>query len=185
MIQPNVLFRQAGLLEVGATNQITKARAQLVPEGGTGMVYLTDPRNREGDRKKVIELLRGKEGVADLIEPEQYAALGLPSPEKNSGMADLVLVAQDGYAVSGTAAGEEFVVAVTGTMNQGYHGYLANDPKMNAVFLASGRGVKRGVKIGMVDNIDVAPTIARLLGQQLPGAEGQVLSEILSTADAK
>jgi len=35
------------------------------------------------------------------------------------------------------------------------------------------------VKIGIVANIDVAPTIAHLLGQQLPGAEGKVISEIL------
>jgi hypothetical protein len=142
---------------------------------------LTDPQTREADRRKVIELLRGKEGVADIIEPAQYAALGLPSPEKNPGMADLVLVARDGCAVSGSGAGDEFVVPVTGSVSRGYHGYLASNPKMNAVFIASGRGIKSGVKLGMVDNIDVAPTIARLLGQRLPGAEGKVITEILST----
>ena len=65
------------------------------------MIYLTAPQTREADRRKVIELLRDKEGVADVIGPEQFAALGLPLPEKNSHMADLVLVAHDGYAVSG------------------------------------------------------------------------------------
>jgi predicted AlkP superfamily pyrophosphatase or phosphodiesterase len=180
VLQPNVLFREAGLLQIGATNQITKARAQVVPEGGTGMIYLTDPQTREADRKKVIELLRGKEGVAELIEPGQYAALGLPSPEKNSAMADLVLVARDGYAVSGAAAGNDFVLPVTGSMSQGYHGYLASNPKMNALFIASGRGLKRGVKIGLVDNINIAPTIAHLLGLRFPDAEGKVMSQILS-----
>jgi len=52
---------------------------------------------------------------------------------------------------------------------------------MNATFVASGRGLKRGLKIGLVDNIDVAPTIAHLLGQLLAGAEGKVISQILST----
>ena len=94
-------------------------------------------------------------------------------------MADLVLVARDGYAVSGAVTGNDFFLPVTGSMSQGYHGYLASNPRMDAVFIASGRGIKRGVKIGMVDNIDVAPTIAHLLGQQLPGAEGKVISEIL------
>ncbi|MEO8428384.1 MAG: hypothetical protein ABI651_14840 [Verrucomicrobiota bacterium] len=65
-------------------------------------------------------------------------------------------------------------------MNRGYHGFLASDPKMNAVFIASGRGIKPGAKIGMVDNIDVAPTIAHLLGQPFSGAQGKVISEILS-----
>jgi len=96
-------------------------------------------------------------------------------------MADLILVARDGYAVSGAATGDDFVLPVTGSMSQGYHGYLASNPKMNATFVASGRGLKRGLKIGLVDNIDVAPTIAHLLGQPLPGAEGKVISQILST----
>ena len=55
-------------------------------------------------------------------------------PEKNSGTADFVLVAQDGYAVSATASGDDFVLPVTGSMSQGYHGYLAGNPKMNALF---------------------------------------------------
>jgi predicted AlkP superfamily pyrophosphatase or phosphodiesterase len=180
LLQPNVAFRQAGLLEVGATNQISKARVQVVPEGGTGMIYLTNPQTREVDRRKVIELLQGKEGVAGVIGAEKYAALGFPSPEQNPRMADLILIPQDGYAVSGVAAGNDFIVSVTGHTSQGYHGYLASNPKMNAVFIASGCGIKAGHKIGMLDNIDVAPTIAHLLGQPLPQAEGKVISELLS-----
>jgi predicted AlkP superfamily pyrophosphatase or phosphodiesterase len=180
VIQPNVLLRQAGLLELGATNQITKARVQVVPEGGTGMIYLTDPQTRDADRSKVVDLLRGQEGVADILGPEHYAAIGLPTPEQNPRMADLVLIPHDGYAVSGTVTGEDFVLPVSGNMSQGYHGYLASNPKMNALFIASGRGIKQVGKIGMVNNIDVAPTIAHLLGQQLPGAKGKVISEIVS-----
>ena len=50
---------------------------------------------------------------------------------------------------------------------------------MNALFIAAGRGIKRAGKIGPVDNVDVAPTIAHLLGQNLAGAEGKVMTEIL------
>jgi hypothetical protein len=50
---------------------------------------------------------------------------------------------------------------------------------MNGVFVAWGRGIKPDVKLGMVDNIDVAPTIAELLGEQLPGTDGKILHEIL------
>jgi predicted AlkP superfamily pyrophosphatase or phosphodiesterase len=181
LLQPNVLFRQAGLLELGPTGQLTKARAMIVPEGGTGMVYLTDPQTRESDRKKIMALLHGKEGLADVIGPDRYAALGLPLPQNNPRTPDLLLAASDGYAVTGTAKGDDFVVPVTGTMSHGYHGYLASNPKMNAVFIASGRGIKHGAKIGLVDNIDVAPTIAHLLGCEFPGADGKVISEILSS----
>ncbi|HKX62807.1 MAG TPA: alkaline phosphatase family protein [Verrucomicrobiae bacterium] len=179
VLQPNVLFRQAGLIELGATNRMTKAQAQVVSIGGSGMIYLTNPQTRDADRKKVMELLRGKEGVADLIEPDRFAELGLPLPEKNGGMGDLVLVPRDGYAVSAAATGNEFVLPISGTMNVGYHGYLASNPRMNALFIAAGDGIKKGIKIGLVDNMDVAPTIAHVLGRPLLGANGKVLSQIL------
>jgi len=61
----------------------------------------------------------------------------------------------------------------------GSHGYLSSNPRMNAVFVASGRGIKRGAKLDVIDNRDVAPTMAHLLGQKLPRADGKVLKEIL------
>jgi predicted AlkP superfamily pyrophosphatase or phosphodiesterase len=183
ILQPNVLLRRAGLIELGATNQIAKARAQVVPEGGTGMVYLTNPETRETDRQRVLDLFTGKEGIAEILQPSQYADLGLPSPERNQGMADLVLVAKDNYAVAGSAVGEDFVVHAGLQSNLGYHGYLASNPKMNAPFIAAGRGIKRGGKIGMVENVDVAPTIAHLLGQKLAGADGKIMTGILLEAE--
>ena len=39
------------------------------------------------------------------------------------------------------------------------HGYLSLLPKMNAVFIAWGPGIKPGAKLGLIENIDVAPTI--------------------------
>jgi predicted AlkP superfamily pyrophosphatase or phosphodiesterase len=181
LLYPNALLRRAGLLETGPTGQITKARVQVISEGGTGMIYLNNPETRIADLQKTLELFSGQEGVAELIQPGQYARHAFPSPEKNRGMADLVMAAKDGYAVSGSATGDVFVQPVSGNTNLGYHGYLANNPKMNAVFIVSGRGIKRGLKMGIVDNIDVAPTAAHLLGQKLPGADGKILTEMLAT----
>jgi hypothetical protein len=50
---------------------------------------------------------------------------------------------------------------------------------MSGIFIAWGRGIKPGLKLGTVDNIDVAPTIAGFLDQRLATAEGKVLREIL------
>lgn len=179
VLQPNVLLRRAGLLQLGPTNLITRARAQVVPEGGTGMIYLTDPRTRDEDRRRVLELLANQEGVADVVLPDRFAELGFPDPEKHRGMADLVLVAKEGYAVSGATTGDDFVVPVGRETNQGYHGYIASFSKMNALLVASGPGIKRGATVGLVDNIDVAPTVARLLGLAFPSADGKVLTGIL------
>jgi predicted AlkP superfamily pyrophosphatase or phosphodiesterase len=59
------------------------------------------------------------------------------------------------------------------------HGYLASDPETDGIFIASGAHIKAGVTLPRVSNLDIAPTLARLLGLSLPGAEGRVLDEIL------
>jgi len=183
IVHPNVLLRKAGLLETNllSTNPPTfKARAQIVSEGGTALVYLTNPQTRQEDRAQVLKIFRDAEGIAQIFEPDTFAALGLPDPAKNPQMADLILVPKPGHAFSNQATGEEHITPVTLTSGGlGNHGYLASNTNMNAMFVAAGRGIKRGAKLGLVDNRDVAPTMAHLLGQTLPRADGKVLREIL------
>ncbi len=180
IVNPNVAFRKAGLLEVTATPTLLRARAQIVSEGGIAMVYFTNPDTLANDRAKVIELMQAQEGVAGILRPAEFAALGLPDPTKNRQMAELILVAAEGYAFNNEARGEEVVTEVTlAAGNQGHHGFLATNPKMNATFIAWGRGIKRGTKLGLINNVDVAPTMAKLLGQTCPGTDGRVLTEIL------
>ncbi|MCW5557067.1 MAG: alkaline phosphatase family protein [Verrucomicrobiae bacterium] len=180
IVNPNVVFRKAGLLEPNATPTLLKARAQVISEGGIAMVYLTNPDTRNDDRAKVIELMGSQEGVAEILHPDAFAALGLPDPADNPQMCDLILVAGEGYAFNNEARGENVVTEVTLTAgNQGHHGFLSRNPKMTASFLAWGRGIKPGAKLGMIHNVDIAPTLAKLLGESLPGADGRVLTEML------
>jgi predicted AlkP superfamily pyrophosphatase or phosphodiesterase len=100
VLQPNVLFRQAGWLEVSRLNQIAKARVQCVPEGGSGFIYFNDPKTRDEDRKKTIELLSKQEGVKELVGPEKFEAIGIP-PSGQGGSPDLILRPKIGYGVTG------------------------------------------------------------------------------------
>jgi predicted AlkP superfamily pyrophosphatase or phosphodiesterase len=181
IVNPNVAFRKAGLLTaVKAPSPIQTARAQIVSEGGIAMVYFTNPETLRADKAKVIELMKSQEGVAEILAPDQFAALGLPDPAKNRQMAELILVASEGYAFNNDALGDEVVTEVTLAIgNQGHHGFLSRVPKMNAGFVAWGRGIKEGTRLGIIDNVDVAPTIAALLGQKLPNTDGKVLRELL------
>jgi hypothetical protein len=56
---------------------------------------------------------------------------------------------------------------------------------MNAVFVASGAGIRKNVRLGEIVNLDVAPTAAALLGLTLPSADGHVLVEALSAGAVK
>lgn len=85
-------------------------------------------------------------------------------------MGQLVLTAKDEYSFSGSTGGP-----VTAAIPQqaGSHGYLATDPDMDAIFIASGYGVRAGARLERIANVEVAPTVARLLGASLPTASGR------------
>jgi hypothetical protein len=48
------------------------------------------------------------------------------------------------------------------------------------LFIASGSGIRPGVKLGVIDNVDVAPTMAELLGLTLGKVDGKALKQILA-----
>ncbi|HVV00079.1 MAG TPA: ectonucleotide pyrophosphatase/phosphodiesterase, partial [Verrucomicrobiae bacterium] len=173
-IVSGTILRKAGLLETddGMT------RVQAIPEGGTLMVYFCSAKTREADRAQVVKLFKHQEGVDKIIEPKNFAKYGYPSPEKNPRMADLVISAKRGYSFAGVEKTDETVIS-TRPGGNGSHGYLASDPNMNAIFIAAGRGIAKGKKIGFVKNIDIAPTVSYLLGEKFPNADGKVLKQIL------
>ncbi|MGY8675756.1 MAG: hypothetical protein ACKVHO_24555, partial [Verrucomicrobiia bacterium] len=57
--------------------------------------------------------------------------------------------------------------------------YLPTHPLMYAGFVISGAGIKQGVVLDEISNMDVAPTIASLLGVKMKNVDGRVLREIL------
>jgi hypothetical protein len=142
------------------------------------MVYLTNPATSPRDREAVLRLFQGAEGIANVLEPKDYARFHLPQPSDNQAMGDLFLTAREGYAFGQEATGLDLVVA-NPNPTAGAHGFLSTDPKMNALFVASGAGIKASKTLATVENIDVAPTIARLLGVSLENAAGRVIEEIL------
>ena len=63
----------------------------------------------------------------------------------------------------------------------GTHGYISSDAEIQALFIASGRSIKPGVKLPSVDNVGVAPTVAKLFGVDLKNVDGEALTEILQS----
>jgi hypothetical protein len=102
----------------------------------------------------------------------------MPLPEENAGMGDLILFAKKGYAFQLPATGETEFADSTGYL--GTHGYPASDPELDGVLIASGYGIRKGVTLGRVSNLDVTPTLSRLLGVDSPGDEGRALEEFLN-----
>jgi hypothetical protein len=82
-----------------------------------------------------------------------------------------------GYANGRVAAGGTPGVSplVGPSDNKGTHGYFPDHPEMRAAFFAAGPDVPRRGAIGDIDQRDIAPTVARLLGVALPTADGKPL----------
>ena len=124
------------------------------------------------------QAITGVEGVDAIIEPADYPRFGLPLPSVNDQMGVLFITPKDGYSFT-AAVGEDVVVdAVEGSL--GAHGYPATDPDLSALFIASGAGITPGSRLDVIDNVDVAPTLAALLGLTLEKVDGRVLQEVLA-----
>jgi predicted AlkP superfamily pyrophosphatase or phosphodiesterase len=158
-VRPAVALATAGL----------EKSVYVLAEGGSAYVYFDSAQSAQLS-PKVLKALDGIEGLNKIIGPAGFGALGLPQPDRDPQMYQLLLTAKDGYSFSGAAGGP-----VTSEILQqaGSHGYLASDPDMDAIFIASGYGVRPGAQLDRVANIDVASTIAKLLGVALPGAKGR------------
>ena len=62
---------------------------------------------------------------------------------------------------------------------RGTHGYLPDKPDYQTFFMASGYGIKEGVEVEFMRLYDEGPTLARLMGLELPDADGKIIEEIL------
>jgi predicted AlkP superfamily pyrophosphatase or phosphodiesterase len=160
-VRPSVALAAAGLAK----------SVYVMAEGGSAYVYF-DSTQSDQLSPKVEKALDGIEGIDKIIGPGDFAALGLPQQNREPQMYQLLLTAKDGYSFSDALGGP-----VTSEVLQqaGSHGYLASDPEMDAIFIGSGYGVRAGGQLDRIANIDVASTIAKLLGVALPGAKGKLI----------
>jgi predicted AlkP superfamily pyrophosphatase or phosphodiesterase len=133
---------------------------QIVPGGGTAFLWLDDPARRR-DALRVL---------GNLKEVQAYASQDLPTSfngyhPKRSG--DIIVMTKPPYRFDRPSV----IARLVGV--RGAHGYAPDHPEMAAIFYAMGRGVPRGVRLGAVRAIDVAPSVAGLLAIDPPRhAEG-------------
>jgi predicted AlkP superfamily pyrophosphatase or phosphodiesterase len=175
-IRVNVRLRQLGLLKVDGEGRFGESRARFVTNHGAGYVYVLDPADRPSLVRDLKAELAGLEGVTGVWGVADYAALGLPAPDDNPMIGELVLEAAAGYAFGDEARGDEPIGA---PRYRGNHGHRPDHPDNGAFFLAAGAGVRRGAQVGTIKSRDVAPTVAHLLHLELGDVEGKLVADAL------
>jgi predicted AlkP superfamily pyrophosphatase or phosphodiesterase len=167
------IFEKAGLLD----------KLRLHPGGWTTAVEFTDRFDRSADipaLEKAFAALRSEGIVRRIVGPGEMHALGLPEYEESDYThGQYLLIADiDSYLVvdatsSSTAPRPRKAPAYS-------HGYLPQHPRMYPMLVLSGAGVKRNTYMPHAKNVDIAPTIAHLLGINMGTVSGHVLEDALT-----
>lgn len=172
LFQPNVVLREAGLLKTGERSAIVSWEAAT-----HGLAIRL---RRPGDAALATRVTRLFEGLAN--GPYRGLLRVVPRSEITRAGADpsalLMLEPAEGYYVGEGVDQDAFVVS---TPRHGAHGFLPTSPAMRTGLIIAGAGVARGVPLPFVRQIDIAPTMARLLGFEMPGVEGVPLVGVLAT----
>ena len=179
LIQPNVLLRKEGLVKTDEKNKVVGGDVRALGQGGASFLYILDQEHRDALIQRVADLFKNVEGMDVVITPQDFKRYGMADPLQNPRMADVVLAAKSGYSFSDSLSGDLLVTPKSDEV-KGTHGYDPNQPGLHATFVAWGAGIHPGAKLGTINNLDVAPTIAALLGLKMNDVDGQVLEGILA-----
>jgi predicted AlkP superfamily pyrophosphatase or phosphodiesterase len=175
--RPNVVLSRKGLLKTDSQGRILSWRAVAQSFGGSAAIYLKDAQDEQAARE-VEAALREVHEQADspvwrLVTRKEAARLGADP------RAVFYLDAAPGYVFSDAIRSDAAGKAEADTLRAA-GGYLPQRIEMRAAFVAFGRAVKPGVKIEYARLIDVAPTVAYLLGFELRATRGRALAEIFT-----
>jgi predicted AlkP superfamily pyrophosphatase or phosphodiesterase len=137
--------------------------AAVVPGGGMAHVYVDEPAQRERVRA-ALDALEGVTAVEGEALPEGLRAF---------------FPGRTGEVVALTAPPRTFRSSGERSGGFGAHGYDPARSDMGGILLALGRGVPPRANLGQPRSVDVAPTVARLLGIDPPrDCEGEPIRGI-------
>lgn len=190
--KPNVALAQAGLLALDAGGRVDLARTKAVYfPGNSGYVVinrqgrpggLVPPADEEDVRRRVAAALTSYKDpatgrplgvtVTDVRVPPVGPKLGGPHA------GDLfVEVSAAGVALSARTTGD----ALEARRPEGTHFQKPAERRLQGSFVIAGPGVASGADLGIIEQIDIAPTLAALLGMDpLAHAEGKPLAAALA-----
>lgn len=168
-ISPNVLLKKAGLIETDEQDHVISWKAYSQRAGGMAEIRLADPKDAEAAAalKTVMDQLAADpdSGILEILDNREARQRG------GFPLAAYVLVSEKGYELRDDTSGDYCRTRLT---QKAQHGYSENFPEMRASFMLAGEGIEKG-SLPEARLIDVAPTLAGLMGFSLPDAEGRDL----------
>lgn len=168
-IKPNVVFVENNLIEIDEKGKLTDWDVWCQRSGGTGDIRLKDKENKEV-RAKVEEILNKllqdeNSGISEVITGKEAKETRRGFPD-----ADYVIISKPGYEVREDTIGK-YLDSNTSQMAQ--HGYCENLKDMRASFYIEGVNIEKNKDVEELRLIDIAPTLAKIMGFDMPTCEGK------------
>jgi predicted AlkP superfamily pyrophosphatase or phosphodiesterase len=178
-LKPNVIFADNGLIEVNEDGSLKDWKAYALSSGLSAEIFLKNP-NDKGVWQKTYDLLKSMRDDGIYGISEVYTKDEINEKEHLSGDFSFV-IETDGY----TSFAEEWTRPIIKNLDttdyrfgHATHGHNP-DKGPQPVFIAYGPAIKEGVVLERRPTVDEAPTYAKILGVEMPWADGKPIDEIL------
>jgi predicted AlkP superfamily pyrophosphatase or phosphodiesterase len=179
IVNLNALLLATGYAKLDGGKVVVARGVRIDALGGSAALYLEKPADAKLAARIEMalraEIDRRYRGLVELVPRSELDAMGA-FPGAAFGFA-----AAEGYMVAATPAPVPMIAS--GSL-QGMHGYRPELPGMATGFIAAGPGVRRGVEVPLLRQLDVAPTVAALLGVPFEHAVGWVIPGVLESRAA-
>lgn len=160
-----VAFRNAGLISLDGADKVVSWKAAPWLAGGTAAVMLAHPEDPAVRTavQGLLDKLRADpaNGIDRILSHDEILKIG--------GFPDAAFLVsfKPGYETGLKYSGP----LVSDPTNLGAHGYLPERPELRSAFFIVGPGIAAGRSLGEMDMRRIAPTLAKIMGLQLPDAE--------------
>ncbi|WP_334242573.1 alkaline phosphatase family protein, partial [Terriglobus sp. ADX1] len=163
-VDPNTVLKNAG---------IQPSEAAALAEGGATYIYET---HANAALTEKIKAAFAASPATDTIPSEsEMVAQGWPRPANNDTAPDVIVYAKEDWKFGGVRPNAPSPEPQTGA-----HGYPNTRPLMQEIFIASGAAIKpHAGEQPSFPNLDVAATIAKILGLSYSNMDGKPLTTIL------
>lgn len=167
-VNPNIWLKQAGLITDVKTDNW---KAQFFSVGGSSYLYLRDRKDAATLKtvRQLLDTVTGGKQLFRVIERKEMDRIG-GNPE-----VELALSGLNGSSFGNGVMGEAVKPGRGGT-----HGYFPDFFEIRTGLVAAGPGIRKGGVIKEMSEKDTAPAVARLLGLELPSAEGKAPANLFA-----
>jgi predicted AlkP superfamily pyrophosphatase or phosphodiesterase len=168
-VRLNNLLRGEGLIHEDKGNMCWQAYLQSA--GGSAYLYAKDS---ESERRAVEVLTKAMQdesyGIGSILTRAELDSL------RATNSVNYALEAKLGYSFDDSLENPTVENLEELGITYATHGYSPHRPEYKCIFIASGATIARGKNFGPMDMVDVAPTLARILGLDFYPCDGKAVA---------